>query len=166
MKFENLNSVATFVSVVLAVVVTLYAFIPKVLSDLSPITGPQVEEMLKMHQSFVSTGNTDGLLSVYHPEFSMDIVYSNGRKDHFDRSQLTKHLETMRHMADTALVDLVEQVSVVGSDPALVSIIARQKTEMKGLPVTENELVYQSLLVSMHEGDPKILKVLSTSMHE
>lgn len=166
MKLETVKSYITIFSLLFGILVGAYAFVPKVLSDLGPIERTQVEQMLKKHESFVSNGNIDGMMSLYHPEFSMDVIYAGGRSESFNRSQVVKHLETMQLMVSTSLDNIAEQISVLNSDDALVSIVMKQETKLNGLPVSDNAFVYQSMLVTMHERQPKILKVLSTSHGE
>lgn len=166
MKVETVKSYVTIFSMLFGVVVGAYAFVPEVLSDLSPIEKTQVEQMLKKHESFVSNGNIDGMTSLYHPEFSMDVIYAGGRSESFNRSQIVKHLETMRLMVSMSFDNIAEQISVMNSDEALVSIVMNQETQLNGLPISDRALVYQSMLVKMHDGQPKILKVLSASHGE
>ena len=166
LKFKTIKNYVTFLSVIVTLVVTLYAFIPKVLSAMSPIDKSQVEQMLRKHESFVSDGNIEGMLSVYHPSFSMDLIYDSGRVESFDKSQIAKHLETMMLIVSTSVEDITKQVSVVGDNQALVSIVMKQKTDLKEMPIVNNTLVYQSMLVTKYDGEPKILKVLSASFRE
>lgn len=166
MKLETLKSYITVFSMLFGIVVGAYAFIPEVLSNLSPIERTQVEQMLKKHESFVSNGNTEGMMSLYHPEFSMDVTYASGRSESFNKSQVVKHLKTMQLMVSSSFDNIAEQISVVNSDTALVSLVMKQETKLNGLPIAERELVYQSMIVTMDDKQPKILKVLSTSHRE
>ena len=96
----------------------------------------------------------------------MDVIYDSGRVESFDKSQIAKHLETMRLIVSISVEDITKQVSVVGDNQVLVSIVMKQKTDLKEIPIVNNTLVYQSMLVTKYDGEPKILKVLSTSFRE
>ncbi len=90
-SFKNIQTTVTFFSVTVTLIVTLYTFIPQVLASISPINKDQVERLLRDHESFVKDGNIEGMLSTYHPDFSIDVIYSSGHKESFDRSQMLKY---------------------------------------------------------------------------
>jgi hypothetical protein len=163
LEFKTLNAYVTFFAVVLSVVVSLYAFVPQVLATLSPINEEQVARVLRDHDSFAKDRNIKGMLSVYHPDFSMEVIHSTGRKETFNKSQITKHQENINLIASLELKDISQQISMVNNNEALVSVVMQQDVSIKGLPAIKREFLYQAMIITKYEGEPRILKVLSVA---
>jgi len=165
-KFKAISAYTTFFSVLLTIVIGLYTFIPQVVASLSPINRQEIEILLKNHGSFVNDRNIEGMLSLYHPNFSMDVIHSTGRKESFDKSQMLKHQENLDYIVSMDIELLSQQISIIDKNQALVSIVMRQKHSIKNLPLTDSKFLHQTMLIKNHNRKPKILKALSWAMNE
>ncbi len=165
-KFKTINSYVSFFAVVLSVIIGLYAFIPQVLATINPINEKQIEKLLREHKSFVGDGNIEGMLSVYHPDFSMEVIHSSGHKESFNKSQMSKYQENLQRITSLVLEEKSQQISMINSNQALVATTMHQYVSIKGLPISNKEQLYQSMLIVKHNGEPKILKVLSSAIKQ
>jgi hypothetical protein len=160
-SIKNINATVTFFSVLVTLMFTLYTFVPLVLASLSPISKEQVVRLLRKHESFVKDSNIEGMSSVYHPDFSIDIIHSSGHKESLDKSQMLKHQNDLKRMLNFSIGVKTQQISMLNNEQALVLLISQMSYSIKGLPVNINENLHQSMLIVKHNNELKILKVLS-----
>lgn len=160
-KFEVVNSYTTFISVLLAISMGLYAFIPQLLSTFSTTNDEEVRQLLADHKSFERDGNVRGMMSFYHPEFFMEVIHSSGKRETFSSSQLSKHQELLNALFPIDVIDKSIQATLLSDKQALVSIVMEQNIKMPGSLGVKRERLYQSMLLEKHDGKVKILRILS-----
>lgn len=158
----RLNRIERYVALftaLIALVTALYNFIPDVRHFFSPLKEEAVITLLKEHESFVSNGNLPGMISKYHPDFSMEVVHSNGYSENFDLSQLIKHQTDIKRLSKLKLNNSLVKISMIDKNTALVLITADQSYSV-GL-FKKNEKLSQSMVITNYWWNPKIVKVLS-----
>lgn len=159
-RFKKTNEYVVFFSVLLAIIVTLYSFVPQVIADFDPLSANEIETLMKENKSFVSDGNIDSMLSLYHPDFIMEAIHASGRKETFNKSQILKHEEVLTKTFSLSLIEGTHITSIIDSSSAIVSTTGSQIISIAGL-LASKEKIYQTIYVVKYKGNPKILKVLS-----
>lgn len=158
----RLNRIERYVAVftgIVALVTALYNFIPDVRSFFSPLKEEAVVALLKEHESFVSNGNLPGMISKYHPDFSMEVVHSNGYSETFDLPQLVKLQTDIRRVSKLKLNNSLVKISMIDKNTALVLITADQSYSVGFFK--KSEKLAQSMVITNYWWNPKIIKVLS-----
>ncbi len=158
---KSINRGVVLIFTIVSLILAIYSLIPKVQASFEALGEKQVEALLRHHTSFVRDGNIDGMLSLYHPEFSMEVVHSTGRKESFNKSQISKHQEYFNALFSVSIEEKVRLISLLNRRQALVSIAMTQEASMKGASIGTQEKLFQTFLIESVDGAPKILKVLS-----
>ncbi|MEN0036050.1 MAG: hypothetical protein AAGC78_03240 [Cellvibrio sp.] len=160
LRFKKIKSYVAFVSVLLAVIVTLYSFVPKVLEKFNPLNEKEIETLLQANKSFITNGNVEGMLSLFHPEFTLEAIHSTGREEAFDKSQISKHEELLTKAFSLQLIEGFHITSILNSTSAIVSSTSSQVVSINEALVAK-EKIFQTIYIVKYKGEPKILKVLS-----
>lgn len=160
-RLSKAQQYAAFASTVVGLIVTVYQFIPEIKSIADPLKYQEVHQLFKEHESFVRNGNVEGMLSRYHPDFSMDTVHSTLYTESFDLSQIQKHLADIQRIKDFKIGESDVKIKMINDSMALISVQMTQ--QYKAGFVTVNEQLFQSMVVINHWGQPKILKVISVA---
>lgn len=160
-RLSKAQQYLAFASTVVGLIVTVYQFIPEIKSIFDPLKYQAVHQLFKEHESFVRNGNVEGMLSRYHPDFSMDTVHSSNYAESFDLSQIKKHLADVNRIKDFKIGESDVKIKMINDSMALISVQMTQ--QYKAGFVTVNEQLFQSMVVVSHWGEPKILKVISVA---
>lgn len=160
-RLSKAQQYAAFASTIVGLIVAVYQFIPEIKSMVDPLKYQEVHQLFKEHESFVRNGNVEGMLFRYHPDFSMDTIHSSNYAESFDLSQIKKHLADVQRIKDFKIGESDVKIKMINDSMALISVQMTQQYNA-GFAIVSEQL-FQSMIVVNHQGEPKILKVISVA---